>query len=651
MASIFNTTTYILVGVVFALFIILLIAYKAFYRKVAADNALVVSGGKKKRAYFGGKLINPITCKTSMISLNTMNLQVERQGQDALITKDSLRVDIVAEFFIRVQPNEEDVLAAAASLGDRILSPGSVSELLEGKLVGALRSVAATMELQELHEKRMEFADQVQEASTEDLKENGFTLETVSITNLDQTELSLLNPDNRFDATAIQTIKGEVEAKQTRTKEIEEENRVLREDATLRAELGIQEKTTQQKKASYELEQGRAVAEQLQLREIETNRLEEQQAVKEASEKQTEAVEQARIAQEEAVKQREIEREKAVEAAEIARTKEIETARVEQEEAVKQREIERGKAIETAEVERKQAVELARVTQEQAVETAEIERKRTVEVAAAESRIAVAERETAREEADQLKLVASALRAEAEEKVVTAKEVEEARREKEVALVAASQNAEAALIVQEKAADAEAYKVTRVAEAQLEAAQHEADAIKLLAAAELEKARALAEGKEKMVEAENRIDPKIISKDITIALIEQLPAVAEQLMKPAEQIESIRILDLGGGGGLEALGGGSFGRVAKGILGAGAALPVLKEVLGATGIDASDLVEQVSKLIPDLGKIFNEGGPQVVVNVEKEVEAPEDEEAEESSEPTEKPGYPEGLSGFGQKDR
>ena len=80
-------------------------------------------------------------------------------------------------------------LKAVASLGDKTLTPSEVNKLLEGKLVGVLRSVAATMDLQELHEKRQEFSDQVQEACRDDLEQNGFKLESVAVTNLDQTRL------------------------------------------------------------------------------------------------------------------------------------------------------------------------------------------------------------------------------------------------------------------------------------------------------------------------------------------------------------------------------------------------------------------------------------------------------------------------------
>ena len=224
--------------IVVALFIIIAIAYKSMYKKIPPDAALVVSGGKVTKAYFGGKFVSPITSQAQEILLNTMNLKVERKGEEALITKDSLRVDIVAEFFVRIEKNEEDVLAAAASLGEKTATPESVSDLLEGKLVGALRAAAATMELQELHEKRQDFQDAVQKACLEDLKQNGFTLETVSITNLDQTPLEQLNPDNRFDAVAIRTIQAKVleEKLQTERDKVESEIGINEEHKRLEAE-------------------------------------------------------------------------------------------------------------------------------------------------------------------------------------------------------------------------------------------------------------------------------------------------------------------------------------------------------------------------------------------------------------------------------
>src|SRR3546814_7778366 len=65
-----------------------------------------------------------------------------------------MRVDIEAEFFVRVAQKPEAVAAAASTLGRRTMDAERLADLLSGKFVGALRSVAAEMTLDEMHEKR-----------------------------------------------------------------------------------------------------------------------------------------------------------------------------------------------------------------------------------------------------------------------------------------------------------------------------------------------------------------------------------------------------------------------------------------------------------------------------------------------------------------
>ena len=52
---------------------------------------------------------------------------------------------------------------------------------MEGKFVDALRSVAAEMRMEELHEKRTDFVQKVQSTLNEELSKNGLELETVII--------------------------------------------------------------------------------------------------------------------------------------------------------------------------------------------------------------------------------------------------------------------------------------------------------------------------------------------------------------------------------------------------------------------------------------------------------------------------------------
>ena len=587
-----------IVGSAVALMVIFLLIYRAFYKKAPADSALVISGGRKKRVIFGGSLINPLTNTTQLISLNTLQLPVERTGQAALITKDSLRVDLEAQFYVKIEPNEQDVLKAVASLGDKTLTPSEVNRLLEGKLVGVLRSVAATMDLQELHEKRQQFSDQVQEACRDDLEQNGFKLESVAVTNLDQTPLDALDENNRFDVVAIQTIKQEVEDRQTETARIEHENQVRREENRLKAELEIKQREEETETQALEVAKRLDFAQEDQRKAIATNKAEQEREIEAHQFEQQQAVEEARIRQEEAVK-----------STEILQKQRLETARIEQERRVQETEIAQKQTVEVARVQQEQMVEEAQIQRSLTVERAKIEQERAVEEAGIASRIVLVEKEREEKEAQAENAIqvsikekqreaaltelleVSAQKARAEASVLTAEAVEEAERQSQIALIRAEQEADEERIAKERDADAEAYAVVKTAKAEFEAAEVKAQAQRILAEALLVEAKAKADGEEASIAAKNQADSKVLISDAILALVEALPEVTNELMKPAERIESIRVLDLGNGSN----GNGTNGmnRILSSIVNAGAAVPLFKEIVGFSDLDTEKIARTV----------------------------------------------------------
>ena len=598
----------LIVGGLIALFVIFVLVYKSFYKKAPADAALVISGGSKKRVVFGGTLVNPITNVTQTISLNTLQLPVEREGQAALITKDSLRVDIQAEFYVKIEPNEQDVLKAVASLGEKTLTPQAVNTLLEGKLVGVLRSVAATMELQELHEKRQEFSDQVQEACLEDLEQNGFKLETVAVTNLDQTPLDSLDENNRFDVVAIQTIKQEVEEKQTATAKIEHENKVKREEDRLKAELEIKMREEETETEGLEVERRLEFAQEEQRKEIATNKAEQERAVEAHKFEQQQAVEEARILQEQAVKSAEIAQTQKIEMERIEQERQVEESEISQKQAVELARVQQQQAVEEAEIQRNLTIEKAKIEQEATVKETEIERKivlldkeRQEKEAEAENAILVSAKEKERETALIDLLSVSAEKARAEAAVETAEAIEKAERESKIELIRAEQEADEERIAKEKVADAEAYTIVETAKAELEAAKVKSEATRILAEALLVEAMAEADGEDALITAKNKAEPQVLVSDAVHALVEALPEVTSELMKPAERIESIRVLDLGGNGGGSGNSGG-MSRILGSIINAGAAMPLLKELVNFSGIDTAKIGQTIQNYTKGLNQ-------------------------------------------------
>ena len=77
------------------------------------------------------------------VNPQTLRLEVQRKNQDALITRDRLRVDVRAEFYVRVAKTVDAIMVAAQTLGNRTFRPEELTAQLQGKFVDALRAVAS----------------------------------------------------------------------------------------------------------------------------------------------------------------------------------------------------------------------------------------------------------------------------------------------------------------------------------------------------------------------------------------------------------------------------------------------------------------------------------------------------------------------------
>ena len=116
------------------------------YKRASKEIGFVRTGFRGEKVVInGGALVLPVLHETMQVNLNTVRLAVERKNNDALITLDRLRIDVKAEFYVRVRPDRESIAIAAQTLGHRTMHPDSLKELIEGKFVDALRSVAAGM--------------------------------------------------------------------------------------------------------------------------------------------------------------------------------------------------------------------------------------------------------------------------------------------------------------------------------------------------------------------------------------------------------------------------------------------------------------------------------------------------------------------------
>ena len=107
-----------------------------YYKKATREVALIRTGaGGQKIALEGGFLALPIRHKVSEINMKTTKLQIERLGPKSVITLDRLRVDLAAEFYVRVDPSKDGVTLAAQALGGKLFRSAELAEMLEVKFI------------------------------------------------------------------------------------------------------------------------------------------------------------------------------------------------------------------------------------------------------------------------------------------------------------------------------------------------------------------------------------------------------------------------------------------------------------------------------------------------------------------------------------
>ena len=161
---------------------------------------------------------------------------------------------------------------------------------------------------------------------------------------------------------------------------------------------------------------------------------------------------------------------------------------------------------------------------------------------------------------------------------MTSRETEVAEREKAIELVEAA-----------KQAERDAIGITVADKADKEAAEDKAEAVRTLATGDADRVKIAAEadansevvradaaarrytvdadGSHALYEAENILDPAIITMRVKLSIIENLDKIIAESVKPMQQIDDIKIIQVdgltggghGGGGGVGAAGNGGNG--------------------------------------------------------------------------------------------
>jgi len=576
--------TIILTALAIAIFVYLL---HWLYRRSSKEVSFVRTGLRGEKVVIsGGAFVLPIIHNITSVGMRTLRIEVKRGGDKAFITQNRMRVEIVAEFYVRVTPSKEAVSIAAGTLGKRTMEPESLRDLVQGRFVDALGIVAAKMSMEEIQEKRGEYIKAVKVIVAESLGSTGLELEAVSLTSVDQAGLEVFDPSNAFDAEGLTQLTEQIEAGKKKRNDIEQ-------DTAIR----IRAKNLEAEQKALEIDQAREFSRLLQEREIAKQRDKEttemavetakqERLAEEARIQSAEDVEKARIQQQDTIEverslreheltlqieerkklRNEIERQTEIDIKEknleaeirtLEIKKENEFARLKQEEEIssqrakqkaevlkvesdryveaEQAQIKAQEEVKKLEIEQQRIIEITRIENDQQAQTSEIQKRKNLEIEEKNRELEVIAKTVEVLNAVETKEQARAEVVVAEEQVLSAQEVEIAERNKKLQLINA-----------EKEGESEAIQITTRARAEKEAAQEKEQAEKHTSLSNKLRYEIDAAGKLMLNEAENARSDESRQSDLRMELARNLDSIIREAVKPMENIDDIKIYELNG---------------------------------------------------------------------------------------------------------
>ena len=631
------------------------------YRHSSKDQSFVRTGSGGERVVMGGgALVIPIIHDITVVNMNSIPIEIRRQGEQSLITKNKMRIDITAEFFVRVIATKDGVSTAARTLGARTQDPVLLKEVIQGRLIDAMASVAASLTMNEIHENRAGYVSKISELVVGVLTSSGLELEAASLTSLNQSDISVFDPSNHFDAEGMTLIIQETEERrkvrnqiendtrvQIRVRDFEAEQKVIQIDRDLEYVRIDQARDIESRKAQQiaEIEAERATS-QIAIHQARTKADEEAERILISKSR---AIDEARILSENEIKALEIERNRDTELTEIGSNAKLENERIQVRQQVEGERILREHEIREAQIKSRHSlavfetkangeiensrlltmkeVEAARIETDKVIEIASVEREKQVKISSEKAQSEVeraglskklaVENERLKNEEEirardinrqhKIKLAETASYREVEDaRVVAERDIEELRiaarkyverfeieqsmeteiadKERLIAVVnkaideavARTNEAEAqrklaltqekieSVRAEEKAnraknvevidaharAERETIRLTKQSEAEMIASENRAQAeISQAKAAEF-RYEVDAGGNRKLNEAENLRSEESRRSAVMESVVSRLPEIIREQVKPMENIESIKILQVDGLPGL-----------------------------------------------------------------------------------------------------
>lgn len=171
---------YVLIGMAVILFAVLFSLIVGMFQKCPPNTALIVFGAfsaQPKVIKGGGTVVLPLLQASKPLSLEVMTIDVKSSAP--IITKNGVPVFVEGVAQVKIDGDDESIRTAAEQFLSK--SVDDVMAVAHETLIGHLRGILGTMEVEELIQSTESFSRKVQENTIPDLRKMGLTIVSFTI--------------------------------------------------------------------------------------------------------------------------------------------------------------------------------------------------------------------------------------------------------------------------------------------------------------------------------------------------------------------------------------------------------------------------------------------------------------------------------------
>jgi len=173
----------ILVAAFAGLFFLMLLFFISRYRRCPSDRILVIYGrtgqGSAKCIAGGAEFVWPVIQDYEYLDLSPISIDVDLKGA---LSKQNIRIDVPSRFTVGIS-TEEGIMQNAA---ERLLGKETIQirDIAKDIILGQLRLVVATMDIEEINSDRDKFLTNVASNVGAELRKIGLQLINVNVTDI-----------------------------------------------------------------------------------------------------------------------------------------------------------------------------------------------------------------------------------------------------------------------------------------------------------------------------------------------------------------------------------------------------------------------------------------------------------------------------------